>query len=101
MRWLLAPLLFLFTVSSFCAEINPPYAPDRRADEGDGPYERLILRGATLIDGTGAPPIGPVDIVIEKNRIREIRSVGFPKVAIKPEGRPKDAIKEIDLTGMY
>ena len=33
-----------------------------------------------MIDGTGAPPIGPVDIVIENNRIKEIRSVGFPKV---------------------
>ena len=49
-------------------------APDRA--EGKGPYDRLILRGATLIDGTGAPPAGPVDIVIEKNRIVRIRSVG-------------------------
>jgi imidazolonepropionase-like amidohydrolase len=101
MRRLLPLLLFFVAVSSFCAEINPPYAPDRRPGEGDGPFERLIIRGATLIDGTGAPPIGPVDIVIEENHIREIRSVGFPKVAIKPDGRPKDATKEIDATGMY
>ncbi|HEX7190470.1 MAG TPA: amidohydrolase family protein [Thermoanaerobaculia bacterium] len=101
MRRLLAPLLFLFTVSLLAQQPNPPYAPDRRPGEGEGPYDRLILRGATLIDGTGAPPIGPVDIVIEKNRIKEIRSVGFPKVPIKDEGRPKDATKEIDLTGMY
>jgi hypothetical protein len=40
-------------------------APPRRADEGEGPFERLIIRGATLIDGTGAPPVGPMDIVIE------------------------------------
>ncbi|MEC7833858.1 MAG: hypothetical protein VX604_02980, partial [Gemmatimonadota bacterium] len=45
----------------------------RRADEGDGPHERLILRGATIIDGTGAPPMGPVDIVIEGDRITEVR----------------------------
>ena len=32
-------------------------APTR--DEGDGPFERLVLRGGTLIDGTCAPPIGP------------------------------------------
>jgi imidazolonepropionase-like amidohydrolase len=101
MRRLLSLLALFVTVSLLAAEPNPPYAPDRRPDEGSGPYERLILRGATLIDGTGAPPIGPVDIVIEKNRIREIRSVGFPKVPIKPEGRPKDATKEIDATGMY
>jgi len=38
-------------------------APDRRADEGEGPFERLIIRGATLIDGSGAPARGPVGIV--------------------------------------
>ena len=58
-------------------ETNP-----RRADEGDGPHERLILRGATYIDGAGAPPRGPVDIVIENDRIVEIRSVGFPMATI-------------------
>ena len=34
-----------------------------------GPYEQLILRGVTLINGNGAPPIGPVDIEIKKNII--------------------------------
>jgi hypothetical protein len=32
-------------------EVTTPRGPD----EGDGPHERLILRGATIIDGTGAP----------------------------------------------
>ena len=54
----------------------------RRADEGDGPHERLILRGATIIDGTGAPPMGPVDIVIEGDRIVEVKPVGFPMAPI-------------------
>ena len=76
-------------------------APDRRPGEGEGPYRRLVLRGATMIDGSGAPPQGPVDIVVEGNRIREIKSVGFPKVAIDPEGRPGDAEREIDASGMY
>ena len=31
-------------------------APNRRADEGKGPYRTLVIRGAMLIDGTGAPP---------------------------------------------
>ena len=30
-----------------------------------------------------------------------MRSVGFPKVPIKPEARPKDAMKEIDGTGIW
>ncbi len=73
----------------------------RRADEGDGPHERLILRGATIIDGTGAPPQGPVDIVVENDRIVEIRSVGFPGVPINERSRPDGATREIDVGGMF
>lgn len=54
-------------------------APPR--EEGEGPFNRLIIRGAILIDGTGAPPRGPMDIVIEGNRIVEIVDVGTPGVA--------------------
>src|SRR5205085_2266214 len=94
-------LLLLFALTAIAQENAPRYSPDRKPGEGDGPFQRLIIRGATLIDGTGAPPVGPVDIVIEGNRIKEIRSVGYPKMAIRAEGRPKDATKEIDATGMY
>ncbi len=76
-------------------------APDRRADEGEGPYERLILRGVTLIDGTGAPPRGPMDIVIERDRITEVRNVGAPGVPIEERRRPGDATREMDFSGMY
>ncbi len=76
-------------------------APPRA--EGEGPFKRLILRGAILIDGTGAPPGGPVDIVIEKNRIVEIAHVGSPGIEPDPDKRPKAEAgdREIDLTGMY
>ncbi len=73
----------------------------RRSDEGEGPFNRLILRGATIIDGTGAPPQGPVDIVIEGDRITQVRSVGFPGVPIAQRRRPGGADREIDLTGHY
>jgi hypothetical protein len=78
-----------------------PPAPPRA--EGEGPWKRLILRGATLIDGTGAPPVGPVDIVVEGNRIRDIKSVGAPGVAIDASKRPKAEAgdHEIDLAGHY
>ncbi|MGB0544186.1 MAG: amidohydrolase family protein, partial [Longimicrobiales bacterium] len=77
-------------------ETNP-----RRADEGDGPHERLILRGGTYIDGAGSPPLGPVDIVIEDDRIVEIRAVGFPMAPINESRRPDGATQEIDVSGMY
>ncbi len=93
----------LFLVEAFSqGRPDPlPKAPPRR--NGEGPFDRLILRGATLIDGTGAPPLGPVDIVIRQNRIVEIRSVGYPQMAIeearRPKARPQD--KTVDLSGMY
>lgn len=76
-------------------------APDRT--EGDGPYDQLIVRGATLINGNGAPPVGPVDIVIEKNRIVKVQTVGYPGVPIDPKGRPqlKSGGREIEATGKY
>ncbi|MEO1081777.1 MAG: amidohydrolase family protein [Pseudomonadota bacterium] len=70
--------------------------------EGEGPYDRLILRGGYMIDGTGAPAQGPVDIVVEGDRIEEIRMVGVPLVPIKEEDRPPlDGGREIDLNGAY
>jgi hypothetical protein len=76
-------------------------APDRGAEEGGGPYGRLIIRGATLIDGTGSPPRGPVDIVIENNRIVDVTSVGYPGLEIDESKRPTDATREIDAHGQY
>lgn len=76
-------------------------APDRT--RGEGPYERLILRGGILVNGEGAPPIGPVDIVIENDRIAEVKVVGYPDVPIlesrRPQARPGD--QEMDVTGHY
>ena len=71
--------------------------------QSEGPFEQLIIRGVTLINGNGAPPIGPVDIVVENNLIKKIKVVGYPGVEIDPKKRPKlkDDGKELDATGMY
>ena len=73
----------------------------RGADEGAGPFDRLIIRGATLIDGTGSPPTGPVDIVIEGDRIVSVRSVGTPGLPINDRRRPQGADYEVDAHGMF
>src|SRR3972149_4941378 len=75
-------------------------APDR-GNQGEGPFERLILRGAMVIDGTGAAAQGPMDIVIEGNRIAEVKGVGAPGVPIEESKRPKNASREIDASSMY
>lgn len=99
---LLAALAFASPAFGQAAEeVRPRYAPDRRPGEGEGPYKRLVIRGATVIDGTGAPPIGPVDVVIEGNRIVTVELVGYPKVPIDAEGRPEKGDREIDGSKLY
>ena len=69
----------------------------------EGPFSQLIIRGVTLINGNGAPPRGPVDIVVEKNKIVNVKIVGYPGVAIDASKRPKlkPGGKELDCSGMY
>ena len=94
-------LLFVFILLSNLTFGQVKNAPPRA--EGDGPYSKLIIRGVTLVNSTGAPPMGPVDIVVENNRIKEIKQVGNPGVPIDPKKRPKIASgeKELDCNGMY
>ncbi|MEK9852240.1 MAG: amidohydrolase family protein [Flavobacteriaceae bacterium] len=78
-------------------------AQDQNTSAAEGPYSQLIIRGATLINGNGAPPIGPVDITVENNKIVGIDVVGYPGVAIDDSKRPilKKGGKEIEANGHY
>jgi hypothetical protein len=91
----------LFITLSLLSTAQIPKAPER--NEGMGPYTQLIIRGVTLINGTGAPPIGPVDIVVEQNRIVKISSLGSPGAVINPSLRPqlKEGGKELNCEGMF
>lgn len=99
---MLKKLIFVFQIcflNSLSAQI--PDAP--QVKDGDGPHKQLIIRGATLVNSTGAPPMGPVDIVIEGNIIKQIKNVGYPGTPIDDKNRPKadSDTKIIDATGMY
>lgn len=65
----------------------------RRGDEGGGPYAKLVIWGATVIDGTGSPPFGPVNITVEGNIITGISRAD-------PAKSPQ-ADKLIDARGQY
>ena len=82
-------LPFIFTLALGAQLLAQAPTPDRRPDEGEGPFERLLIRGATVIDGTGGPPRGPVNILINGNRIAN---------ASAPGAR---ADKVIDARGMF
>ncbi len=101
----------MLTLFVSCAGLSPAFAQQGGGGlpeaplvkEGEGPFEQLIIRGVTLVNGTGAPPTGPVDVVVEGNKIVSIRTVGYPGVPIDESRRPELAPNghEIDANGMY
>ncbi len=87
-----AVLLFeLFSLSAF---------PQTQVISGKR-MKRMVVRNATVVDGSGKPAAGPFDIVIENDLITQI--VSIDPVAAK-EGnakRPAPGDFEIDATGKY
>jgi hypothetical protein len=96
-------LLFIQCTFAIVQSVTAQVEKSPPRHEGDGPFGKLIIRGVTLINSTGAPPVGPVDIVVEKNRITQVRQVGYPGVPIDPKSRPKadPGDKELNCEGMY
>jgi len=77
------------------AGIAPP-----RGDESEGPYRRLVIENANLIDGTGAPNRGPVTIEIEGDRITGIRGGSTGGMDGAGGSYPEDT-RVIDASGKY
>ena len=63
MRYLKSFTLLFLLIIGLSANAQIKSSPDRV--EGDGPFKQLIIRGVILINGAGAPPRGPVDVVVE------------------------------------
>lgn len=90
----LASIAFAFAHIAI-AQTTMSAVPDRLATEGDGPFETLLVSGATMIEGSGAPPVGPVDILIEGNKIAAIYSGAAPeRIRVRAD-------RTIDAQGMY
>lgn len=63
-------------------------------------YPRLVIRNATVVDGTGAPAAGPKDIVIENGVITDIVAVDPVAMGRGAGLRPAGGV-EIDASGKY
>src|SRR5262245_29697878 len=92
-------VLLVFLVATAALVVNAQQAaapslvpaPDRRPNEGRGPFPTLTIRNVMIIDGTGAPPYGPANVVVERNRIVRITNAGTPGVAAAPTpNKPTD-----------
>ncbi len=85
-----------------------PYAcaQDANSAEQAGPYPLLEIRDVTVIDGSGAPAFGPVNIFVKGNRIeRVVPSDSISRKEKEEEGTGKKEQKApdrvIDGKGMY
>jgi imidazolonepropionase-like amidohydrolase len=77
------------TVACFC--LWPAASPAQSA---------LVLRGVTVIDGTGAPPLPNRTVIIDGSRIRQI--VGADERATRPAGaRVVDARGKFVIPGLW
>jgi len=109
--FILSFLLLVTSVSAFSADTDALFknidADIPKRQHGEGQYDQLIIRGAFLIDGTGAPATGPVDVVVERDRIVTITTVGTPGIEIDAAHRPvavtdsSKKVREIDAHGKY
>ncbi len=86
------------------AALMTPYGAFAQSEpQVTGPYDTLIIRNATIIDGTGAPARGPVNIIIKKNIISQV--VAGDAVSRAREGganfQAPSGARVIDAAGMY
>ena len=94
-RFVLALLVFCaLLASTVFAQLAPSFLSGKR-------YKRIVIRNATIVDGSGKPASGPYDIVIENDLIAQI--VPIDPVAAKSGNarRPDKGEVEIDATGKY
>ena len=94
-RWLVAAGVLTAAVPALAQDRSP------FGDLAAGPYRRLVIRNAMVIPGHGGPPVGPYDIVIERNTITEM--IPFDPVTAERRGATDRASGDrvIEANGMY
>lgn len=70
----------------------PDPAPAMAGGDAQGPFGAMLIRNVMLVDGLGAPPRGPVSVLVKKDKIHSV----LPAAA-SPEGIDF----ELDGEGMF
>ncbi len=78
-----------------CLLLSQGLRAETKGVESGQRYGRLVIRNVVVVDGKGTPPRGPVDIIIEGNKIQSVRSANRRKDAYQKEEHI------LDGTGMY
>ncbi|NIB42443.1 amidohydrolase family protein [Pseudomaricurvus alkylphenolicus] len=87
-------------ISKVPESFPPAKKSPARGAESEGPFDKLIIKNVFLIDGTGAPNQGPVNIVIENDRITAIEGTGVGTI-VSDKKQNSAGIKVIDASGQY
>jgi cytosine/adenosine deaminase-related metal-dependent hydrolase len=89
-----------------CAGIVAAQEAKGGEPEQSGPYNSLLIRDVTVMDGSGAPAFGPADVFVKGNRIVRVALVDAisreeqkAETAHEPKQAPPDRI--IEGQGMY
>ncbi len=85
---------FCIFVSTALSQINPAGISGKRV-------KRLVIRNATVVDGSGKPAAGPYDIVVENDTITQIQALDPVAVKAGTAKRPEKGDVDIDATGKY
>jgi imidazolonepropionase-like amidohydrolase len=94
MKKQILPVLGLSVLMILSGAVMAARAEGRGLEHGRR-YDRLVIRNVLLIDGKGTPMRGPVDVVVEGNRIASVLGSDLRPEAYKNEAHI------LDGTGMY
>jgi len=78
-----------------CLLLSQALEAETRGVENGQRYARLVIRNVIVIDGKGTPPRGPLDIIVEGNKIQSIQGASRDEKSYEKEEHI------IDGTGMY
>jgi imidazolonepropionase-like amidohydrolase len=81
--------------------VASPALPPPRGPEAEGPFQRLLITNINVIDGTGAPPYGPVNIEVVGDRIVRITDIGGTRTLSSDKQAGDTNTRIIDGLGGY
>src|SRR4030042_752776 len=91
MRKISSSLTILAVLVVLSGTVSAVQAQSRGVEHGKR-YDRLVIRNVIVIDGKGTPARGPLDIVVEGNKIAAVRGANTRPDAYKNEKHVLDEI---------
>ena len=76
------------------------FAEENKGIESGQRYDRLVIRNVIVIDGKGTPAKGPLDIIVENNRISAVRYANRRPQAYQNEAHVLDGTGLFALPGL-